>query len=278
MSLEAVIFTRERAAQLDLLLRSIDRQRLPYARLHVIAWDGADDDESYRLLRALHPGLELLTDRYYCSQAGLVCLLEDVAERGNHVVFHTDDDVFLRRPSDRLLASVELPVANVTPTLRLGMNTIRCHPLQCEQRLPSFHRGVRPPLYWRWREAELDFGYPLSLNATIYEPEQLLPLLEEFEFENPTQLEAQLAARAKRFPREWMACDELSSCVSLPLNVVSPSSGNPRGHLWSAEILRERFLEGWRIDLADLERRAHRVDGAHCELAIGFERFSSLRA
>ena len=81
---------------------------------------------------------------------------------------------------------------------------------------------------WRWREADGDFGYPLSLNGTIYRSADLLPLL-DFPFANPTQLEAGLAARADRFAPEWMTAPLHSCCVSLPHNVVSDSSGCPRG-------------------------------------------------
>lgn len=176
------------------------------------------------------------------------------------VVFHTDDDVWFREP----------PLLEITPdttiSYRLGSNTYYCHPLQREQAIPE------SMWCWRWRDYPgSDFGYPLSLNGTVYRSADLLPLL-DFPFRNPNELEAGLAARTDRFEPEWMTAPLHSCVVSLPHNVTSTSSGNPRGSNpnWQPGALRDLYMYGWRIDL-DAMDFTH-VTAAHQEIPLRFHR------
>jgi len=230
--------------QLDAFLRSAERYA-PYERIDVLyRCDGAHVD-AYADLIPRH------------REVGWWAEPDDGLERNvrgflraERVVFHTDDDLFFRRPP-----SLSLGV----PSLRLGENTYYCHPLQREQTVPS----GRP---WRWREADGDFGYPLSLNGTIYRSADFLPLL-DFHFTNPTGLEAGLAARADRFEPEWMTAPLHSCVVSIPHNRVTtsshnPISGDPR---FTVEQLNADYLAGWRIDI-DATMQGVQVIGAHQEI------------
>lgn len=178
-------------------------------------------------------------------------------EQHARAVFHTDDDVFFAPAADY---HAYTPVVSY----RLGFNTTYCHPLNCTQKRPT-------SLSWNWRDGDGDFGYPLTLNATVYNSADLLPLL-DFHFSNPTELEAGLAARASLFKPQRMFMDAHSSCVSLPHNVVSTSSNNPRGGNpdWQPDRLNEMFLDGWRIDLDAMD--FSNIVGAHQEVPLKFRR------
>lgn len=183
------------------------------------------------------------------------------------VVFHTDDDVFFRHaeiPEEYWqLASRNLAHTEAVGSLRLGLNTTYCHPLSREQQVPQGS-------LWEWREADGDFGYPLSLNGTVYFSKDLLPLLPRH-FYNPTELEAQLAARAGEFGPEWMTAPLHSCVVSLPHNRVSISSGCPAGANpdWQPDALCQRYLDGWRIDLEAMDFT--NIVGAHQEVPLEFK-------
>lgn len=185
-------------------------------------------------------------------------------EENELVVFHTDDDVFFARPPDWLEEEAGIWIASEWSiiSLRLGANTVFQHPTGAWQRWPHNWR-------WRWRYAQGDFGYPLSLNATVYRSEWLLPLL-DFSFANPTQFEAGLDGRRDRLQVEWMTSPQHSCCVSLPHNVVSTDSNNPRGSNphWQPGWLAEMFEQGWRIDLAAMDFSD--VIGAHQEIPLRF--------
>lgn len=252
--IHALIFSRDRAMQLDALLRSAVL-RSPYASASVLTPNG---DAAYRQVFEDHSdigwhnegtrGFEKLTREWI----GLC------AEAGARVAFHSDDEVWFRGVPEGLLESDEVIM------FRQGRNTTFCHPLDCVQSIPAgFPR-------WQWRSAEHDFGYPLSLNATVYHATDLLPLL-NFPFSDPNQLEAGLACQARNsFNREWCVAPEHSCTVSLPHNVTSKSSNNPRGGNpeWQADALTAKYLDGWRIDLDAMDFTD--ITAAHQEVPLVF--------
>ena len=166
------------------------------------------------------------------------------------VVFHTDDDVFFRR-----ISADHSHRQDAVRSFRLGRNTLYQHTTGRRQRVPS-------NFPWRWHNAEGDFGYPLCLNATVYRSADLLPLL-DFHFDNPTSLEAQLAAKADEFAPEWMTAPLHSCCVSIPYNRVTTGSRNPISDnpAHSAEALQALWDEGYRLDLDAMDFSS--VIGAH---------------
>jgi hypothetical protein len=253
--IHALVFSKGRAMQLDALLRSMEAYA-PVETVTVLLAEECEDDASYQTL--IDEWLPRTTFAYDRTFEQVVRIWLDLHER---VVFHTDDELYFAHPPVELL---ELDNSETILTLRQGRNTTYCHPLSCEQPVPK----VFP---WRWREAQLDFAYPLSLNATVYNTRDLLPLL-DFHFNNPTQLEACWAANASRLQVEWMTAPERSCTVALPHNVTSVSSGNPRGDWpdYQPEALRAFYLEGWRIDPFALDYNL--VDAAHVELPLVFER------
>ena len=252
--IHCLVFSRRRPLQLHALLESIGRHA-PYRSVTVLARVDDGWREPYRICERAFPLVEFVEERDFERQT-----LDWLSGRGR-VCFHSDDELWFRPPPPALL---ELDPSETIVTFRQGRNTTYCHPLQRGQYVPE-----RFP--WRWREADLDFAYPLSVNATVYQAADLWPLL-DFHFTNPTTLEARLAANAARLQVEWMTAPEHSCTVSLPHNVTSESSGNPRGAnpAWQPEPLRDYYLLGWRLDLDGIDYAA--VNAAHVELPLEFRR------
>lgn len=251
--IHALVFSRRRPMQLHALLESIERYA-PYASVTVLARIDDGWREPYSVC-ARGFCCDFLDERDFQRET-----LDWLAGH-ERVVFHSDDELWFRHPPPGLL---ELDSSELLVTFRQGRNTDYCHPLQRGQWVPE-------AFPWRWRQADLDFAYPLSLNATVYHSRDLLPLL-DFSFTNPTTLEAQLAANAARLTVEWMTAPEHSCTVSLPHNVTSESSGNPRGRNpdWQPDALRIAYLDGWRIDLGRLDYTL--VNAAHVEIPLRFRR------
>ena len=225
-----MVFTKDRPLQLDAFLRSAEKYA-PYASMEVN--------------RCTTPALFEEQTRTFLA-------------KHERVVFHTDDDVFFRE------APTYEPVngfgQRVPLSFRLGLNTTFQHPTQREQALPEW--SDYGWMAWKWREADGDFGYPLTLNATVYESRHLLPLM-QFHFDNPTSLEAQLAAKAEWFECEWMTAPLHSCCVSIPYNRVTTGSQNPISDdpRWTAPALKELWDAGYRLDIDKLD--FSNVIGAH---------------
>jgi hypothetical protein len=278
--IHALVFSKDRAMQLDAFLRSA-KQHAPYKTVTVLQC--VTEDWAHR------EAYQRVCDRgdfteWWEENDGVSTFEECVREwvgLYERVVFHTDDDVWFRDGPDldEFLKSRSSFAPAFIVSYRLGENTTYCHPRDRLQAVPK-------SFPWRWRDAGHplsfmeppldfsftgDFGYPLSLNATAYRATDIEPLL-DFTFANPTELETGLAARAERFTPEWMTAPAHSCCVSLPHNVVSASSQCPRGPNpdWQPDTLAEKYLDGWRIALDRMD--FSHVIGAHQEIPLEFTR------
>ncbi len=177
-------------------------------------------------------------------------------------VFHTDDDVFFRRPP-----GAAAPASGfVAFSLRLGRNTTYCYPLDRVQPLPLFEK-LGPFLAWDWTRAKYDFAYPMSLDGHVFPTALVRPMIERVQFDNPNQLEDALHLERYRMPGAMLAFQE-SCVVSIPVNVVTSTHRNRSADRadWSPAVLNQRFLRGERIDLDAMD--FSRVNGAHCDIAL----------
>ncbi len=241
--ISALIFSRNRAMQLEALLSSIQKHAAHlFSEITVL----------YRADTALHRLAyhDCFKEHREARPREELAFADDVRDwiraASELVCFLVDDDVFYRD------APGDAPTVAITP---LGL---ACY---------SFRVG---PWSWRWDQREGDYAYPLALDGHIYERDLISPHL-DFAFHNPTQLEANLASRAHEIllpNRPYMA--GTPCLVGIPANRVSESSGceyDGRAE-WHPDRLCERFLDGERIDLEAMAFSA--VEGAHQVVPFAF--------
>ena len=267
LSVNCVVFSKDRAMQLDACLRSIARLA-PYDGPIFVLYRATSPAfaESYRLLaRETHERVRLVAERDSFKRD----VLSLIDAETKYTVFHTDDDVFFRSPPNIPV----LPPGFAAFSLRLGENTTRCYTINRAQDIPTFARNG-PFIGWRWPAARDDFSYPMSLDGHIFHTGLLLRLLGHARFTNPNQLEDELYRRRYRAPSAMLAFRE--SCVlSLPVNVVSSTHRNRSGDeaALSAQALNARFLDDERIDLDAMD--FSEVRGAHQEVPLAFRKRTS---
>ena len=75
-----------------------------------------------------------------------------------YTVFHTDDDVFFRKPATVPV----LPPDFAAFSLRLGENTTYCHTGDRAQRVPEAAADGGELLAWNWARADGDFSYQIG--------------------------------------------------------------------------------------------------------------------
>jgi hypothetical protein len=252
VAVDCVVFSKDRAMQLDACLRSIERHA-PYEGPVTVVYRATSPAfaEGYRSLE-LAERVRLVAQGDFRDD-----VLRAIGGASDHVVFHTDDDVFFRAPR----AAPVLPVGFAAFSLRLGLNTTHCYPLGRDQAVPP----ARPDgllLAWDWARGDGDFAYPMSLDGHVLAKQLLRRMLRRARFSNPNELEAELHVRRHLAPRLMLAFRE-SCVVGIPANVVSETHRNRAGEDpgESPEALNERFLAGERIDL-DAMDFSH-VAGAH---------------
>lgn len=255
----AVVLSKDRPAQLDLLLRSLER-------------NGGGLFDVTVLMGGSRLRFDLDRDAHWQNELDFeedVRLLLDDAH--DLVCFMCDDGIFYRPlPYDpqQYLTENEWAWPFLCFSLRLGENTTVCYPSGLQQRVP----GLR----WRWPEQPLDpgvsdFGYPGSVDGHIFRRTDLLEILDGYRFPNPTALEVALysGCLAKmRERRPLMACYPRSVYVGNPVNQVSAQSNVRYGTRFPASVeeCRLRFERGERLCLDAMD--FSQVDGAHSEVRL----------
>lgn len=238
-----IIFSRDRPAQLDLLLRSINRYMRPEETR--LLW--------YASLAEYERGYAELTSTSITTYHEFDGALRDALAASETVTFFCDDDV-VYRPVPANPAHLLEDEAIFTVSLRLGKGSSQPLP-------PDF------PV-WVWRSLEPhDFGFPCSVDGHTFRSYDVERMLGTNPVCNPTMLETIMAHRASLFykERELMTCFDDQCLVGVPVNRVSEESGVPNGERYpqSPQALNKRFLAGERIDLDAIDFSV--VDSCHHE-------------
>ena len=278
-----IIFSRDRAMQLDGVLRSFFLHCRDYERAQIkvlFTTTREHHAQQYRtlistytdrvdfirqnkfrrdVLRLLSPGLRgnwsWLWNQFSLSDylfgrlfAGMFRMLfED-----RYVLFLVDDNIFVRDFSlgdcvDTLSSNNDV----LGFSLRLGENTTFCYPMDQPQSLPvflSFHSDVYK---FNWTAAEYDFGYPLEVSSSFYRLKDIAPFLMGLGFKNPNTLEEQMASHTGVFrsSRPFLSCYRRSVAFCNPINRVQSVIPNRVGEVFMYDVdeLTARFERGERI-------------------------------
>jgi hypothetical protein len=250
MTANAIIFSKDRAMQLDGLLRSIQQFAPALWPPTVLYRSSAEDfawgyaalrmEFDYRDVRWVQRiGAPTLKDWLMAAsvnaKAPLTCLL-------------VDDDLFYRPLSDFAVD----PGTAYAP--RLGLNCTWC-----------FNEG-RPQ-----SEGTGDFTCHTSIDGHIYRTDEIMPRIASIEFTIPSQMENKLGHINPPFRLKYA---DHSCLVGIPHNRVQQMYGYPNGG-GTVQELNERFLAGERIDLDAMDFSD--VHGSHQLIEYKFkvtERFA----
>ncbi len=249
-----VAFSKNRAAQLDLLLRSIERNMEPEDTK--VIWRATNDELEcgYGKVVSL-PHVELVRETDFNDD-----LRHALVEcRSETVTFFCDDDIVFRPVPDpaRLLDDDQV----LTVCLYLGRGNVKM----------DIPKGF--PV-WRWRKLPRhDFGFPTAIDGNTYRVKDVLALIGGDNIPNPTMLETVMALRVEGIAsqRPLMTSFEEQCLVGVSVNRVSDQSGVHFGltHPQTTVELNDRFLAGERIDLEALDFSG--VNSCHHEISFVWE-------
>lgn len=240
MILDVVIFSKDRACQLDALLRSIDINfKLPCSSVSVLYKSSNDMFErGYSILKR---NLKKETDFYHDTMT--------ILKSGSapYIVFFVDDDVVTHPVEKDSVSSRFVRDDNIlTLSLRMGRNITHSQILGKDVTAPLFpgHMCV-----WSWEEQDDSWNYPMSLDGHIYRRNDIVPYIQKLSFETPNRLEALMAENP--LTKSLMICPQQSKVVGLCLNRVQDVYQNRCGNI-TAEELNTRWVEGERINLTPI--------------------------
>ena len=270
----SIIFSKNRACQLDLLLRSIELNAPDLDEIHVL-YHATEQSffDGYEIVRERFPWV------YFAKQNDFEIDTRNLLKNwvDDYVCFFVDDNIIYRPILliddylDQLFA--EVPLLSCF-TLRLGKNTVIqdvYNNIPTEFPDQMFYGSIleTKTLLWYWTTIKTfgDFGYPFSVDGHIYKIQDILPLL-DYKFENPNAFEGRFDKNKLR--TNMMTCFEQSALVNNPINLVG-SSNNNAGRWWghTLEELNEKYLENYQISLNNI--MSTKVIAAHQEMEITFQ-------
>jgi len=255
-----IVFSKDRAAQLDLFLRSFYKYVKNAEKYQIkILYTFTNDKfkKGYDIL--INKNINNVTFRL---EKDFKKDLIDLIHLLKHTVFFVDDNIFIRDFSfyDSQQDIFENDKNILCRSLRLNYYLDYCYPARSAIRsTPKFDSdGV-----FYWKNCECDYGYPMSLDGHIFRTKEILPLLKDLNYRNPNSLEGQFAIHPLDLPE--MICYKDSKIVNIPVNRVQTNNFNHCGCI-SAENLNERFCSGGEIDLSRFDGVKNR--SCHVEMEI----------
>ncbi len=299
-----VVFSRDRALQLDATLRSFFRHCADPEEIALYVLFRATDARHERqyhelmmeyagrvqfvpeaqfrqdLLQLLtfasndvRPGLFLrLTSRLTPIFKPLAGMFSPVSAH-SHVLFTVDDNLFIQHFSLRSTKEMlDTHPHALGFSLRLGRNITYSYIKDKQQRLPEFEHVADRYLRFDWTRSEDYFAYPLEVSSSTYRLKQILPLLIRTRFRGPNSLEAQMSTQVDSFRSVFpqMLCFSRSVAFCNPLNMVQTEWTNRASGRqdYSSIALAARFDEGQRISVEDYD--AFVPNACHQEVELAF--------
>lgn len=235
-----IVFSKDRAAQLDLFLRSFYKYTKNGDQIKVLYTYTNDDFKK---------GYDILIDKYinikFKLETDFKNDLLDLVYLCKHTIFFVDDNIFIRDFNfyDKQQEIFENDSDILCRSLRLNYYLDWSYAARSSiDYVPVFNKDG---IYY-WKDALGDYGYPMSLDGHIYRTKEILSLLKDLIYTNPNSLEGRM--NVNRLKGNKIICYPESKIINTPVNRVQTNNFNYCGCV-SAEYLNERFCNGNEIDL-----------------------------
>jgi hypothetical protein len=265
-----IIFSKDRAAQLDLLLRSMKRM-FPESHksrdIHVLyTYSDEAFGAGYVRTITMHPDIHYAYENKGKFKEDLLKL---ISKDRYFTMFFVDDNVF-KNPFNIGCEEVKEFVHRediACVSLRLCPRIDYCYTMNVPMAVPTFPESNR--LIWTWSQASPgDWSYPMSLDGHLFKTKEILPLLNLLNYSNPNTLEGNLANSPFNIPR--MICFEDSKIFNIPANKVQNVNGNRHGN-YSATDINEQFMRGKRFSLEKILNNPAAIKNTSCHQDIPLE-------
>jgi len=249
--MNVTIFSKDRACQLELLLRSI-REKTDIKKVTIIyAFSTPDYEDGYRKLIYMEESTIWTLEKEFKMQVDL-----SVDKDDPYTMFLTDDAVFKDKFSINDLYDIFSDPNMGCLSLMLGENITWAYEEEREVKQPGF------PV-WNWRGSDIDFNYPMSVISHIWRTPDIKYKLLNLDYDKPYNLESCL--NKNPIDRPLMTCYRESKVVHIANNVVAPTGNKSGGQ--SVKKLNDRFLDGERIKWEKINNNS-----VHFEWEYKFER------
>jgi hypothetical protein len=266
--INAVIFSKDRAMQLGLLLDSIKKNAEGIFSLSVIYTFSSDEfEQGYEKLISETKETGIVWIRESNFKQNVSSALDSVLR---YSCFFTDDDVLFGPVSETEMTETLSDENVLCFSMRLGRNTNFCYTMNRENKLLDVEESGNI-LKFDWSTHGTDYGYPLSVDGHIFRTNEISKMSRGIPFSNPNTYEANLQI-FRNHPRRKTAMYMHSVLVGVPANKVQSVFENRSGEQFGFSVsdLNARYLSGERIDLDVMDFSG--IRGCHQELEYKFKK------
>lgn len=266
---QVIIFSKNRACQLKLLLDSIKANApLLFDSIKILYKSDGEYTLGYDKLKNEYSSITFYPEHRF--KMDLLKLIDDNIEVTTFIV----DDAVIFSKILAIKQDIIKPVAQNAAifSLRLGKNCVYSHPANLHYNLGEHEINGEYITFDYTKQQVGDFRYPLSTDGHIFNTKLIKDLLIEIDFNNPNTLEAFL----QRFVltnsiSTTVKCFIESKLVSIPVNLVNTTFNNRYGleFAMSEKELNDKYINGQTIDLSALDFSG--VNGPHKEIKYIFK-------
>jgi len=225
-----IIFSKNRACQLELLLRSLN---MPAT---ILFTHDIEFQEGYEKLMMMYPKFHFVKERNFKKQ--VIKLIGN----SKYVMFLCDDDIMIEHFKEDCSEFVEFKKNKdiVCLSLRISPNY---------NRAPALKNNT-----WKWKGEKKDWGYPMSVTSSIFRKKDILPAIIKEKFKTPNGLEVKLRRNVPN--RKLMMCFDSPKTINNLANRVQSKYPNRNNLGIPLSDLNERFLRGGRLSLSYIKEKA----------------------
>jgi len=268
MQNQLIIFSKNRACQLNLLLDSINlNANQLFDKISVLYKAEDQYIDGYDLLKT-RTSIDFIEEMNFRND--LIRIIDDDIM---FTTFLVDDAIFFDKITEPQKTLLNWHDNVICLSLRLGLNCVYSHPANLQYKINNYGPvGIDDNfIMFVHTEQDGDFSYPLSTDGHIYMTSVIKDLLVSVDFNNPNTLEANLQ-RFKNVIPKLMISFKHSKLVSVPVNLVNTTFNNRNGLIFpiSNKELNDRFLNNEIIDLHSLNFLD--INGPHKEIEYKFKK------
>lgn len=248
-SLGCVVFSMDRALQLDGLLRSFFLNKKDDCDIKVIYRTSNDDHKkSYQEIEARFKDKVAFFEETGSFKSTLVNVLNQL-KRGK-LFFLVDDIIFTENFDCHFLSTID--ASKYIFSLRMGNHLNYSFVVDKAQKLPQFIDKDDEFLYWDWSDSEHDWAYPLSVDGHIFGVEEIRVLAVHFDYNGPNSFEGILQKEKGLFSKRLGMSYKKARILNNPCNKVQTEVKNLHGDMHQDYLLKI-WDSGQEIDVKALQ-------------------------
>ena len=235
-----IIFSKNRACQLELLLRSMATY-MPSEKVIVLYTHDPEFKAAYTKLMKMYPAIQFVLETNMKNQI-------IAAMKGRYTLFLVDDDVMIRKFPKKSTEFSEFKTNDRILSFNIGLGRNYDYDFLKNRHvpIPEFKNGT-----WEWQKYRHDWGFPMGIGLDIYRTHDLLPVIKSINFTSIHDLERGIRGK---IDKPLMIGFKKAKIINIPSNRVT-SSLHRTGNI-SPAFLNEKFMNGYIIDLNDIVKMA----------------------